>query len=474
MKIVVAGGSAAGGFTALLLARAGHEVVVLEQDRLQLAPDVESAARAAFRPAAPQLVQPHFAMARCRQLLRQRLSDIYRKLLTAGVAEAPIRALMPGSLSDTAAWPGDDDLTMLMSRRSTIDWVLQGAVRAEPGITARYGVQILGLQATSGAVPRVTGVRTDQGDVPADLVVDATGRKSRLDSWLKQIGAQPAALTQAECGLAYFSRIYRLRRGRPLPGLATTRVLAILDEFTAGIWGGDNGTMQLAVAPLAADRRFRVLTDANVFTAVLRTVPPIAAWLDALEPVSGVFAMGGLHNTMRRLVVRGGPVATGLHAVGDSVCTTNPTFGRGLSVSLAGAADLTDTISAHPADLVAQALTLDSLAADHIVPFYADQAAIDGERLAMLRHAVYGAPLPREQSPCSGRITFAQLRMAASVDAAAFRGLWKIMGMTCKPADVYADPLVVARTRAALRNGGGAPTMVRPSRDQLRAALAGS
>ena len=57
MRIVIAGGSAAGLFAALLLARAGHDVVVLDRDRLEPAPDVESAAAAAFRPAAPQIVQ---------------------------------------------------------------------------------------------------------------------------------------------------------------------------------------------------------------------------------------------------------------------------------------------------------------------------------------------------------------------------------------------------------------------------------
>ena len=65
MDIAIAGGSAAGLFAALLLARAGHHVVVLERDSLELAPDVESAAGAAFRPSAPQIVQPHIVMARC-------------------------------------------------------------------------------------------------------------------------------------------------------------------------------------------------------------------------------------------------------------------------------------------------------------------------------------------------------------------------------------------------------------------------
>jgi choline dehydrogenase-like flavoprotein len=64
MKIAVVGGGAAGLFGSLLLARAGHEVVVLEADPIRPAPDVESAAAAAFRPWVPQIVQPHIVMAR--------------------------------------------------------------------------------------------------------------------------------------------------------------------------------------------------------------------------------------------------------------------------------------------------------------------------------------------------------------------------------------------------------------------------
>jgi len=45
---------------------------VLERDSLEPAPDVESAAAAAFRPSAPQIVQPHIVMARCRELLIER------------------------------------------------------------------------------------------------------------------------------------------------------------------------------------------------------------------------------------------------------------------------------------------------------------------------------------------------------------------------------------------------------------------
>jgi 2-polyprenyl-6-methoxyphenol hydroxylase-like FAD-dependent oxidoreductase len=235
LKIAIVGGGAGGSFAALLLARAGHEVLVLEQARLEPAPDVESAAAAAFRPTAAQIVQPHIVMSRCRVLLRERLPDVYDGLLAAGVAEAPLWTHMPASLADTTARPGDERLTTLMTRRSTIDWVLLRAVSSEPGVTRRCGVRVTGLRAAPGGPgepPQVTGVRTDHGDQPAELVVDATGRRSPIDRWLGEIGAPPTATRWAECGVAYYSRHYRLRPGAELPGLPTTRIVAGLDEFT--------------------------------------------------------------------------------------------------------------------------------------------------------------------------------------------------------------------------------------------------
>ncbi len=479
MDIVIAGGSAAGLFAGLLLARAGHQALVLERDSLRAAPDVESAATTAFRPSAPQIVQPHIVMARCRQLLIERLPDVYEGLLAAGVAEAPLRTQMPDSLSEGAAWPGDERLTSLMTRRSTIDWVLQRAAAAEPRLTVRFGVKVTGLLTApirlGDRPPHVTGVRTDCGDVAADLVVDATGRRSPIDDWLAQLGARTTATWRAECGIAYFSRHYRIRPGADLPALLVTRTVVALEEFLAGKWGADNDAVQLVVAPLAADRRFRTVRDPRVFTAVLRTIPTYAAWLDVIDPITDVFPMAGLHNTLRRLVVDGIPVATGLHAIGDSVCTTNPTLGRGLALALSGAADLADTIGRHAADPAAdpaaQALALDRLADTHVVPFYQDQVAIDAGRLAMMRHTIFGAP-PPPPSDTPGRVTYPQLRVAASYDPTAFRAFWKINGMICPPAEVYTDPDVVACTRETLRRHGAAPPVAQPTREQILAALA--
>jgi 2-polyprenyl-6-methoxyphenol hydroxylase-like FAD-dependent oxidoreductase len=333
----------------------------------------------------------------------------------------------------------------------------------------RHGVQVTGLVADPGDPPRIRGVRTDHGELAGDLVVAAGGRRSPLDRWLAAVGARASQTSVAECGIAYFGRQYRLRPGQ-LPGPVETRVVAGLDEFTVGIWAGDNSTMQLALAPLTADRRFRPARDPAVFTAALRTVPFYASWLDVLDPITEVAVMGGLHNTLRQLVADGRPVATGLLAIGDAVCTTNPTFGRGLSVVLRTVVDLADTLAAYPDDSYAQALAMDQAVTEHVAPWYADQAEMDAARLAMLRHAVFGEPPSPPPAMAAGRITFAQLRAAGQVDPVAFRAVVRTMGMVGRPSDIYEDPNLVGRVKAVLA-AGNPPTMPQPTRDELEAAL---
>ncbi|GAA4790283.1 FAD-dependent oxidoreductase [Actinomycetospora chlora] len=469
MDVAVIGGSAGGLATALVLARAGHRVTVLEREDLTPAPDLETAAAHAGRPTAPQIVQPHVFLPGTRALMERLLPDVLAAFRAAGARDAPLTSQMPASLTDRDPVDGDDELLPVMSRRATYDWVLGRIAAAEPGVEIRSGVTVTGLLADPGEPPHVRGVRTDHGDVDADLVVDAAGRRTAVDRWLDGIGAARSTVESAPCGLAYISRQYRMREGAPLPGPDTARVVMGLDEFLIGIWAGDNRTAQIVLAPLASDRRFRTAHEPEVFERTVRTVPYYAAWLDVLDPISDVAVMGGLHNTFRRLVVDGRPVATGLLAVGDAVCTTNPTFGRGIGVALRTIGDLAEVLAEHPDDPMAASLAMDRAVVEHVRPWYLDQATSDAARLAVLRHSVLGEPAPPPPSGDGERVSFAELRRASLVDPLAFRAVTRIMGMVGEPEKLYTDPDVVAATRAALARGGAA--MAQPSRAELEAAL---
>jgi 2-polyprenyl-6-methoxyphenol hydroxylase-like FAD-dependent oxidoreductase len=471
VRIVIIGESAAGIFSALVLGRSGHDIRLIEQDKFAIAKDAEAAAHTAFRTGAPQIVQPHVILPRCRELLLEHLPDVYCNLLAAGALEAPIRSQMPPSLTDKGARPGDERLTLLMTRRSTLDWTLRRALANEDRIQCLCGTRAIGLIADGRQVQHIRGVRTDQGDVSADLVIDASGYRTRIDHWLADVGASQPKVLRAECGIAYFSRHYRVRHEARALGPPTTRMLLALDEFTVGIWGCDSGTMQIAIGPLALDHRFKAVRDPEIFTSVLRTIPAFSAWLDVLDPVSDVFGMGSVQNTLRRLVVDGSPVATGLHAVGDSVCTTNPTLGRGLPLALSEAIHLRGLIEAFGHQWTEQALEYDTRIGDDTAPFYEDQVLLDLDRLAVLQHRIFDAPAPILPALDPHRVSFAELRTAAMFDPGAFRAFWRLYGMLEKPARVYTDPAVVACTRQALRRLEAIPAIAQPSREQLVAAL---
>lgn len=143
-----------------------------------------------------------------------------------------------------------------------------------------------------------------------------------------------------------------------------------------------------------------------------------------------------------------------------------------LSRTLRGAVDLVETLDKHADDPRAQALAMDVAVGEHIAPFYADQAAIDADRLAAQRHAVLGAPPPAPSAVLADQVTYAELRSAAPWDPDAFRAYSRVMGALALPDDVYRDQALVARVREVIAERGSAPPMAQPSTEQLLTALA--
>lgn len=475
MQVAIVGGSAAGLMTGLLLARRGHRVTVLDRDRLPTTTDVERAAEHPHRPGAPQLAHPHVGTSLMRALLRSHLPDVLDALMDLGAVEVGVLDRMPESITDRSAQPGDEDLAFLYARRSTVDLALRTVVADEPNLTVRSGVRVVGLFAEPGDPPRVTGVHTQDGAAGADLVIDASGRRSAVDGWLSELGLAQTDLAVRECGRAYFSRYYRMR-----PEATHTRFTGIIGGpsafFTALLFQAEHETTQLALAPLAEDTPLHALREPAVFEAVARTVPEIASRLEVSDPISPVYAMGGLHNTFRRLVVDGEPVVHGLLAVGDSVCTTNPTFGRGIALALRGAIDLADSVSGYAPDLDGIARATDRHAQANIHPWYRQQADFDEQDLAERRARLHGGDPPPPAPAAPGRVAFAELARTASSDPMLFRAWVRMQGMLSTPDNVLGDQTVVHAVRSADLSGGqdesASPTPPGPGREELLSVVA--
>ncbi|MFD8082538.1 FAD-dependent oxidoreductase [Kitasatospora sp. NPDC059722] len=348
-RVAVIGGGISGLGTALMLGRRGHVVTLFEQDTRAAGEDLDRDFYDWARPRVPQADQPHSFLAPVRTVLRAEAPDVYADLLARGAHEYH-------DFDWFDAHPpqrdGDEDLITLRTRRIVLEAALTAAVQREAAVDVRRGCRVRGLAFAADRPTRVTGVETDAGTHPADLVVDAAGRRSPVPGWLTAAGCRPPVVESHRAGIAYLCRWYRLRPDGPRdPGRVKTGSVAPF--AMAGVFPSDNDTFALSLVLSTADPTRGALTDPAVFEAVLHRFPACAAWLDlAPEPQSAVLAMAGLDNRWSSLVDADGPVVTGLVNAGDSLVHTNPTLGHGVALGLLAGQYLAahaDEVAADPA-----------------------------------------------------------------------------------------------------------------------------
>lgn len=267
-------------------------------------------------------------------MLRTETPDVYEDLLGRGAREyhefdwfgehPPHRA-------------GDEELITLRTRRIVLEAALAAAVRRESAVDVRRGHPVRGLVFEEGRPARVVGVRVGEETHRADLVVDASGRRSPVPGWLTAAGCRPPVVESHRVGIAYLCRWYRLRPEGPRdPGRVKT---GSASPFAlAGVFPSDNDTFAVNLVLSTGDPTRGALTDPAVFEAAARCFPATAAWLDLdPEPQSAVLPMAGLDNRLTVLADDDGPVVTGLINAGDSLVHTNPTSGHGVSLGLRAA-----------------------------------------------------------------------------------------------------------------------------------------
>ncbi len=364
-----------------MLARAGHDVVLLERDATPL-PNSADDAFDWQRRGAPQVRHSHAFLARGRNLLRDHLPDVREKLLEAGVTEVAWGDFKGEQIDDPSPRPGDEDLVMLACRRTTFEWVLRRAALDTARVDLRDGVTVEGLKTNdSGGVPRVTGLTTSLGDIDADMVIDATGRPSRLVEMLRDHGVGVRE-KKSGTGIVYLSRFYRLREDTSEPNRFPFNG-GELGYMKFAVFQGDNRTFSVTLAYGTDDADMANLREPGLFDKATTLIPAINEWTtsDVSEPISKVHYMGGLINRMRWFVEDGEPVVLGLHAIGDSSVCTNPLYGRGCSLGLVHGALLTDTLAEHGDNPKQLAVAFDQATQEQLVPWYI--AAVAQDKVSM-------------------------------------------------------------------------------------------
>jgi 2-polyprenyl-6-methoxyphenol hydroxylase-like FAD-dependent oxidoreductase len=434
MRTVIVGAGPAGLYTAIALARRGHDVVVIDRD-----PGPEGG-RWWHRRGVMQFHHPHFFRQQVVDVLQAEMPEVWHGLLAAGAqpATAPGQPGMPAGLH---------------CRRLTFERVLRSAAEAQPGVRLRTGH----ADQVSGHRGRATGVRVDRRQVDGNLVIDAGGRAGRLTRALR------APAEGGDCGISYVSRQYELLPGAPDgPINAPFGVMVTYPGYLAAAFLHDNRIVSALIARASADRQLAALRTPAAFEAATQAIPALAAWTGPRQsrPVTPVLPGGRLYNSYRGQLNGAGQVALdGLICVGDTVCTTNPAAGRGVTTSLQQAQRLIGLLEEHMKDFTSCSLAFDHWCTHNIKPWFDDHVHWDTDLIR--RWSGHDVDLTR---PLPSDLIVA----AVQADPEMLTVVGPYQAMLTPPASLEA---VQARAREIYASGWRPPIPPGPSRQELAALV---
>jgi 2-polyprenyl-6-methoxyphenol hydroxylase-like FAD-dependent oxidoreductase len=462
-RIVVLGAGICGLAAGMMLRRDGHEVTVLERDPAPVPESVEDACDRWSRDGVAQFQLPHFLQPRGRIVLEEMLPDVLPALEAAGGLRLNLLRRMLPLIGDPTPRDGDERFETVTARRGVLEQVLGHLAGAEPGLEVRRGVAVTELVVRgSNGTPHVAGVRLDSGEeLPADLVVDAMGRRSQLPGWLLRAGVGPVYEEVEDSGFIYYTRFFRARDGQT-PEFRAPPIMPV-GTFSLITIPSDNDTWSIVVAIAAGDTPLKRLRDPGLWTALIAACPAHEHWLNG-DPITDLVAMGGVTDRYRRFSRGGRPVVTGVASVGDAWACTNPTNGRGMSLGLLHVQRLRDVVRTHLDDPREFAEVWHAVTEADLTPWYRENVEEDRIRIREMDALRNGLePEPPSHPAALARLA---LQLAAMRDPDALRMLLDARCCLTPLQDAFASRELVARV---LEMAGECerPPLAGPNRAQL-------
>ncbi|MFI5735027.1 hypothetical protein ACIA49_33250 [Kribbella sp. NPDC051587] len=333
--VCVLGGSIAGLLAARVLSDYSRLVIVLDRDELGLG--------GLSRHGVPQDVQGHLLLEGGRLQIERWMPGFAFNAQARGgyLAGWDQQALfVDGHQQETFGrekW--------LLGSRPFLEARIRDRVRTRPNVWLSSG-HATGL--TYEADGRINGVRCGDRVIPADFVVDAMGRASKLSSWLRADGFERPSMERVPSGVSYATACFERR------GHATGEEIA-----TAAAVASHPGPGELRAAHIQVieNNQWLVMVMGAGNNAVPKSMEDFRLACASLPPIFAKAAGGKVTHQVRTYHQADGRrrnysslthFPARLISLGDSVASFNPIYGQGITSAALQVSCLSEYLSSGP------------------------------------------------------------------------------------------------------------------------------
>ncbi len=326
-RAVVIGGSVAGLTAARVLSDHFDHVTVIER-----AAPVDGTD---FPKGVPQARHPHALLVRGEKILDTLFPGFRQEMLDAGAPRINFGRDL--ALRSPEGWLPhyETEMEAIAPSRRLLDHVLYQRTIANPKVTFKAKSEVTSLCTDDKRVIGVQIRHRQSGqieDIPAELVVDASGRSSKAPQWLAQHDFAPPEEQTVNAFPGYATRMYKI----PKAFSRSWKLLYIMPNPPHVTRGAIIGPVEggLSHVCLIGMNRDYPPTDEAGFLEFARSLvsPEVYEVIANATPVSPIWGYRHAENRLRRFD-RLERYLEGFVALGDAVYALNPVYGQGMTLA---------------------------------------------------------------------------------------------------------------------------------------------